>query len=134
LNQITKAYRIINLSLAGVIVLVLLYSSIFDYRKNNFPVHSFHDTITGQTSLSTGLSRSFSAIMRFDLDEARAFNGHGISVFMFLILQLFMRGFFYFNSKKEFYSIKQTITVDVVLSIALFVLFFRPFILDCFRF
>jgi hypothetical protein len=129
-----KTYRIINIIIAGVIIGIFLYSGVFNYKKNNFPIHSFHENITGQTSISSGLSRSFSAIVRLDFEEAKAYNQYGMGLFVFFILQLLLRCFFYFIIAKSFYSVGQIIKIDVLISISLFVLYFKPFIIDCFRF
>lgn len=134
MSESLKAYRIINLIFAGVIISIFLYSGIFNYTRNNFPVQSFHEKITGQASLSNGLSRSFSAIVRLDFDKALEFNRYGISMFVFFLLQFFLRFFFYKFVTNEFYSVDQVVTIDVILSVSLFLLFFKPFIIDSFRF
>lgn len=129
-----KSYRIINISLAGVILCVFIYSGIFSYKSNNFPIHSFHETVAGETSISSGLSRSFSAIVRLEFKLARSFNNNGIPLFVFFVIQFFLRCFFYFFSTKGLYELNQIVTIDIIISVSLFIFYFRPFIIDSFRF
>lgn len=89
LNQ--NNYRIINLTFAGIILAVILYSFIYGADGRKHPVPSGPQWLTGESSPSTGLSRSFSEIVRFRFAEARQFNPHGIRIFSFFAVQLLLR-------------------------------------------
>jgi hypothetical protein len=69
-----------------------------------------------------------------DFKLAREFNPFGIQIFTFFLIQLFLRGFFYFFSATNYYALKQIVTIDLMISLGLFSISFKPFIIDCFRF
>jgi hypothetical protein len=124
-------YILINLILVGTILCIFFYSAIFSPQKNNYPIFSVHDYLTGQNSISTGLSRGFSSIMRGHFNDALDFNRYSIRLFSFFFIQLIMRCiaiFLTWNKKKQF--TKYINLSDVFLSIGMFVYFFFPFIVD----
>lgn len=86
-----EPYHIINLSFAGIIMLIFIYSGIFSAEKNNHPIKSACSHIEGHPCKSEGLSRSFSEIVRFKFESAKSYNKYGLSVFSFFFLQLFLR-------------------------------------------
>ncbi len=126
------AYKRINLIIAVIITGVFIYSGIFSHRKENHPIPSAYKLLTGKNSVSTGLSRSFSAIMRFDLSTARQLNPHGISLFVFFLTQFILRIFFYSFIKNPVFEFDQILTIDIVISSGLFLIHFEPFIKDLF--
>src|SRR5512133_3481201 len=83
-----EPYHIINIVLAGVIVLILVCSGIFSPEKDNYPVVCIHERLTGEPCFSCGLSHSFSLIVRGRITEAFEWNRYGLQVFMFFFLQL----------------------------------------------
>ena len=92
LNSFFKeSYHTINLSFAGIILLIFLYSGIFSAEKNNHPIKSSCAHIEGHPCKSEGLSRSFSEIVRFKFESAKAYNKYGIRIFSFFFIQLFLR-------------------------------------------
>lgn len=118
-------YLRINLILSGIILLVFLYSGIFSAEKDNYPVPSFYERITGLESPSRGLSRSFSEIIRGRFDMARSYNASGIPIFAFFFIQLLMRlsaSLLILRSKCHLRIIG---IADIAISILLFVFFFR---------
>jgi hypothetical protein len=86
-----KPYLIINLILAGIIGMIFLYSGLFSAQKDNHPVPSFFEEITGQPSPSSGMSRAFSEIMRGDLQSARNYNEDSLLIFTFFLVQFLQR-------------------------------------------
>ena len=44
----SEPYHIINLSFAGIILLIFIYSGIFSAEKNNYPIKSACEILTGQ--------------------------------------------------------------------------------------
>jgi hypothetical protein len=133
LEQDTKTYKTINWILAGVIGSIFLYSGFFAYTGFTHPLPSAYELLTGKESISTGLSRSFSAIMKLHLNEARQLNPHGISLFVYFLVQLFLRLFFIQQSTNRIYPLRQVITLDIILSAGWTILHFRPFIEDYFE-
>jgi hypothetical protein len=110
-------------------MLVMLYSGIFSYSRNDYPVHCIHETITGQPCPSCGLSRSFSAMVRGRYDLAVTFNPNGVPVFIFFMGQFFMRIIFSFAYVRFSAGRKGIIWSDVVLSVLFFIGSFRGLML-----
>lgn len=128
-------YQIINGILAGFVILILLYSAIFSPDRNNYPIHSSETLISGNYSMSTGLSRGFSSIMRLRFNEAYAYNPFSIRIFMFFLIQLLLRIFFLFYSRNSAYSeIRYIVIPDIAISTILFIVFFEPFWREMVRF
>ena len=117
---INEPYHIINLSFAGIIIMIFIYSGIFSAEKNNYPIKSACEVMTGQPCSSSGLSRSFSEIVRFNFASAKSYNPYGLKVFSFFLIQFFMRliiSLFILKSK----SFKNHIVVfDILFSTALY--------------
>ncbi|WP_320020059.1 DUF2752 domain-containing protein [Labilibaculum manganireducens] len=122
-------YKIINLSLAGIILCIFIYSALFSPKECNHPIPSFYTQITNEISPSTGLSRSFSAIVRGNLQQALAFNPFGVQIFLFFAFQFIFRILSFSLINDKFQLIKPTILMDIILSLIGFYLAFRPLIL-----
>lgn len=129
------SYQVINLIFMGIIILVFIYSAIFSPERNNYPIKSSYDSITDKTSISTGLSHGFSAIIRGRFQEAVNFNPHSIRLFSFFVMQFFMRivilSYIKRIKKDERLGV---VTVDGIISSTLFLLYFYPFLEDLFKF
>jgi hypothetical protein len=123
-----EPYLIINMILAGVILLVIIYSGIFSPEKNNYPVACVHEKLTGEPCASCGLSHSFSLIIRGRFDEAYRWNQNGMRVFIFFAAQLLMRISFSGIYIKYPDLRKQLILMDIAGSVLIFLIAFMPFI------
>jgi hypothetical protein len=123
-----EPYLIINIFLAGVIMLVVAYSVLFSPEKNNYPVSCIHEKLTGEPCVSCGLSHSFSLILRGRFDEASQWNANGLRVFLFFALQFILRLAFSAYYLKNPGTRKQLIIVDCIGSGVIFLLSFWPFI------
>lgn len=123
-----RSYQLINYIIAGVIVSVLIYSGIFSASGNTHPVKCVHEQLTGMPCPSCGMSRSFSEIVRFNFEDAKAWNTYGPRVFIFFLFQLFLRVSNIFYLRKNPANIMKLARVDIVLSIITFVLAFWQFI------
>jgi len=117
---IKEPYHIINLCFAGIILLIFIYSGIFSANKNNYPIKSACEVITGKPCVSSGLSRSFSEIVRLKFESAKEYNQYGLSVFTFFLIQFILRIFvsilIYFKRKQT----SQIIILDSIISICLY--------------
>ena len=122
------SYRVTCLVFAVIISGILIYSLVFGYERQH-PVPSGSVILYGEDSISTGLSRSFSAIVRFEFAEAKAWNPYGMRIFLFFFIQLLMRvgGYILAGRVREHRSL--LIYTDIILSIALFFIAFWPFII-----
>jgi hypothetical protein len=128
LSQQQAIYRKINLIIAGVLLCIFIYSGFFAYTGFSPAVPSFNDLLTGKPSISTGLSRSFMAIMGFRFFDARQLNPHGPALFTFFLIQLIFRLFLVFSPVGKYYSTNEIVLIDILISIGMFIVFFEPFI------
>ncbi|MBI9054006.1 MAG: DUF2752 domain-containing protein [Bacteroidales bacterium] len=124
-SLIKEPYHIINLSFAGIIILIFIYSGIFSAEKSNHPIKSACEVMTGEPCSSSGLSRSFSEIVRFNFESANEYNQFGILIFSFFLIQFFLRTLVsilvYFKRNR----ISQIIVIDSLTSISLYIYCFR---------
>lgn len=127
-NLKSETYLIVNLVIAGVISLIMIYSGIFSPEKDNYPVTCIHEKITGMECVSCGLSHSFSLMVRGRFNEAVEWNRYGPVVFMFFTAQLIMRiafSFLYIRFKRARHLI---LSIDIPASAIMLVIAFLPFI------
>jgi hypothetical protein len=123
-------YRVLNRIFLSVLILILAYSALFSPEKMNYPVPSGSRFFSDARVPSTGLSRSFSAIMRFRFQDARRYNPHGIRLFLFFFIQIFMRmAALFMASRLSDKSLKALYYADAGLSAALFIACFWPFLI-----
>ncbi|MGM0666063.1 MAG: DUF2752 domain-containing protein [Bacteroidota bacterium] len=122
-----NSYLVINAVLAGIIILIFLYSAFFSPGDNQYPVKCIHEQLSGQSCPSCGLSRSFSSIMRGDLQAAEEYNVYGMRVFLFFLFHLVMRlsNIVYLLGKPM--HIKNLVIIDSTIAILSFILAFRQF-------
>lgn len=128
-------YRTINYIFAGIIFSVFLYSAVFSPEKSNHPIPSLHQLISGEDTNSSGLSRGFSSIIRLRFDQARAYNQYSIQVFLFFLIQFFLRLFFtLIYPTVEKIGVQIAVIFDSIISGVMFLLFFEPFWKDLVQF
>jgi hypothetical protein len=122
-------YLIINLVFAGVILAIIGYAVLFSAEEHPLPVPSGAELLYNEPVISTGLSRSFSEIVRFHFTRAQAYNPYGIRLFSFFAVQLILRMVASLVVIKSHMRYKRlTIIVDIVFSVALFLVCFWPVI------
>ena len=128
-----KTYLAINAIFAGIIIIIFIYSGFFCPEKNNYPVKCAHEQITGQPCPSCGISRSFSYIIRGDLETAASYNQYGIRLFLFFVFQLVMRfsNIMFIIRKPQYF--RQLVIFDTAMAIITFLLAFNQFFLYYFR-
>jgi len=129
-----EPYLIINISLAGIILLIMLYSGIFSPDEDKYPVKCIHEELTGEPCVSCGLSHSFSLIIRGRLEEAYRWNIYGMRVFIFFAAQFIFRVLFSYIYIRYEGTRKQLIRFDILGSSVIFVLSFWQFIVYILRF
>ena len=123
-----KPYHIINFVLAGIIMLIFIYSGLFSAEKGNHPIPSFYEELYGKTSPSSGLSRSFSEIVRGRFKSAGEYNPNGIPVFIFFLVQLFQRLSVSLIIHRKNISFDRIVLFDSLSSAILFLYCFRGLI------
>jgi len=123
----SSPYAIINGIFLVILLTIFFYSALFSAVRNNYPIPGQQEILRGKQEISSGLSRSFSELMRGRIDSAREYNEHGPRIFLFFLLQFFMRLFFLFlfirPSRRLIW-----IYLDAGTSIVLFLISFWPFI------
>ena len=128
-----EPYLVINIIIAGVILLILAYSGFFSPEKDTYPVACLHEKLTGEQCLSCGLSHSFSLIVRGRIEEAYQWNLYGIRVFLFFASQLILRVAFSIFYLRYTDTRKQLIITDCIGSGMIFLISFWPFITNISR-
>jgi len=123
-----RPYLAINLVFTVFLVFFFGYSLIFSSHADNHPIPSFYTEITGEETISSGLSRSFSDIIRGNFKSANEYNIYGIRVFLFFFIQFFLRFLFSFFYIYVAAARRYIVISDSIISIVLFVTCFWPFI------
>jgi hypothetical protein len=129
-NNLHRPYLIISLVFAGIILSVILYSLAFSPDTTRHPVPSGSQWLSGEATVSMGLSRSFSSIVRFDYESARRHNPFGIRIFAFFLVQLLMRLVAIFVVIRSVSWVRGYAWADVVATGCLFLVAFYPFIVE----
>ncbi|MBN1157895.1 MAG: hypothetical protein JXA61_00815 [Bacteroidales bacterium] len=124
-----KPYRIINLAFAGIILLVFLYAAFYPPESSGYPIFSFYERLTSERTISSGLSRSFSAVVRLDFSAARDYNPYSLRVFSFFLIQFVFRlTVLFMPVQKGLTNYRILIIADALQAVALFVVCFWPFL------
>lgn len=127
-------YKLINSILILFIIGLFAYFLIFSPDTWDYPIHSANDSMTGEPSLSTGLSRGISSVLRGNFSEARLYNPYSMRVAAFFLLQLFFRIFYNsFLTSVESMDRRTVIKTDIIISVGLFLVFFEPFLSETFQ-
>ena len=124
-RRINRPYYIINWALAGIIMILFIYSGLFSAEKENHPVPSFFERITGEPAPSSGLSRAFSEIVRGNLDAASAHNPESLLIFSFFLIQFIQRILVNLLLYKQLSRIQYLLATDLIISIVLFLFCFK---------
>ncbi len=119
-----NSYQKINIAIAGIIILMISYSGIFSVSGLIHPLK----TIYSFPVVSTGLSRSFSEIVRGNFYEANQYNRFGIRIFTFFIIQLFLRLLISFLLFIKMFSKNTLLFADILITVLLFLWAFVPFV------
>jgi hypothetical protein len=123
-----REYFAVNAILGGVIVLIMGYSAFYSPDGNSYPIVCIHEKLTGEPCPSCGLSHAFSLIIRGRFDEALEWNSFSIRIFLFFAVQLLMRITLGIRSLKTDRWLKQLTVTDAVVSSAMAIAAFYPFI------
>jgi hypothetical protein len=110
-----------------------MYSGLFSAKRQNHPIPSVYQMVTGKKSPSTGLSRSFSDMVRGRLPAAKQHNPHGPMVFFFFLGQFLARLILTGMLLAWPASAKNLVKIDIPLSILGFSCCFSPFIVFFFK-
>jgi len=119
-----KNYRIINNVLLISFSCLLFYFAIIEYTALSYPLTSVYKDIVNVES--KGLQRSIGMCLRMDFDEAEKMNKSGLFVFLFFVIQIVFRSLIVLLYKRTSNAL---ILTDVAISVILFFIAFRNFII-----
>lgn len=128
LNPTNRPYFILNIILAGVILLIMGYSLFYSPDEERYPVPCVHEKITGEPCPSCGMSHAFSLIVRGRIDEALEWNSQSVRIFLFFALQLVMRIVLGAVSLTTVRGLKQIFVADAAISSVMVLVAFFPFL------
>ena len=111
-------------------MLIIIYSGIFSAEKQNHPIPSIHTRLTGQPTMSTGMSRAFSEIVRGHILKAKEYNPYCIRIFLFFAIQFLLRITITIALNLKLLKYNTIRVADISLSILLFLVCFKDFILN----
>lgn len=123
-----RPYLLINVILAGVILLIMGYSLFYSPDEERYPVPCVHEKLTGEPCPSCGLSHAFSLIVRGRIAEAIEWNSHSMRIFIFFALQLVMRAALAFVALKPARHLRQIAVTDAAVSAVMALTAFWPFL------
>jgi hypothetical protein len=121
-------YLTINIVFFLILTGIFLYSAVFPASNDNYPIRGSLEILKVKNDISTGLSHSFSELMRGRVTAAKAYNVYGPRIFTFFLVQLFMRLLFslaYLRIDKA----AILVYLDIMLSFIFFLIFFLPFLI-----
>jgi hypothetical protein len=124
-------YRLLNRIFLVIPVLVVLYALLFSPQKQRHPIPSGSLLFSDKSTISTGLSRSFSAAVRLDFESAESYNPFGIRIFLFFLIQLLMRLLaLILVMHVPNQVLRGMFWSDAIISVTLFLISFWPFLSD----
>jgi hypothetical protein len=106
------------------------YSAFFSPDQGDYPVMCIHEELTGNQCPSCGTSHAFSLILQGRMNEAAQWNNYALRVFLFFLLQFFMRIFLSLRYMRETDMLLRNsiVTSDVVVTVIMFLLAFMPYL------
>jgi hypothetical protein len=121
-------YILINLILAGILAGVIGYSALFSPEGDKYLVRCTHQLLSGNSCPTCGLSHSFSAMVRFNFEEARQLSPFGPRIFIFVSGQLLLRIIFSVVWLRVTVMRELLIWTDAALALIFFAWAFAPLI------
>jgi hypothetical protein len=123
-----RIYLFLNFTIAGIILVVFLYSIIYSSSKDFHPVKCFHEELLGARCPICGMSSGFSAILKGQFKEAFIIQPNSMRIFLFLFVLLLMKITAILLLLKAHVSCKVISTTDIILTVVLFILTFKSII------
>jgi len=123
-----KPYFLLNIILAGVILLIMGYSLFYSPDEERYPVPCVHEKLTGEPCPSCGLSHAFSMIVRGRTEEALEWNRYSMRIFIFFALQFVMRAGLSVVALRSARHLRQIAVTDAVVSAVMALTVFWPFL------
>ncbi len=116
-----RSYQTLNIVFFVLLLLIFVYAALFSPENPHYPIPSFYNRfMSGKPSPTTGLSHSFSAIVRGNFHDAKQLNSFGIRIFLFFFLEWIFRAVAFFSLKKGWIPYKKLLPADILVSVILF--------------
>lgn len=119
------SYRKINMIFMAIIMFIFFYCFMLPYISFGF--RSSCEGMPLSYCKSRGLTRAFSQILRFNFNEALAYNQYSLKIFSFFLIQLLAR--FFINKTIRLSNFKRVLILDIILSVVFFVFSFYNLVL-----
>lgn len=119
------SYKKINTIFIIIILFIFFYGFIMPFL--NFGFRSSCEGMPLIYCKSRGLTRAFSQILRFNFNEAIAYNIYSIKIFSFFLIQLIARSFI--NAIIRFSNFRIILILDICCSIIFFIFSFYNLVL-----
>ena len=119
-----KLYKIFNLSIAAITLLILIYCGFYFYF-GDAQVSCIHKSIYGKVCPSCGFSRAFASFVYFDFEKGNSYNPYALTVYCFIVFQFVWR-MVLLIFRKSFERFKTIGFVDAIISFIVFVWAFLP--------
>jgi hypothetical protein len=124
-------YWKINCILIGCIVSIFIYAAIFP-PEGKYPIASNQKLFNNKATVSSGLSRGFSSIVRLRFHDATLYNPFSLRIFCFFLIELLLKVLLILMLQNHLFTIQQLVVFDSVSSALLFLILFWPFLIDLF--
>ena len=109
-------YIAVNAIFAVIVLLVLIYSSVFDRLPESYRIKSQCKSQVFEDCKSLGLSRGFNLITKLEFQKAKQMNPYSMRLFLFFFIQFILR--FVFSA--VYLKYKRVFVIDSILSGLLF--------------
>ena len=127
-----KSYFLVNLIFAILLVIIFVYSGIFDPKQDKYFIKCIHTELLGRKCSTCGMSHGFSSILRGNINDALKFQPNSVPIFEFFAIQLSMRLLLIFLLKKSDIAYSYLTNIDITLTLLLFIFFFKNLIFQTF--
>lgn len=123
-----KWYNIINYVIAGIILAIIVFAAVQEFVISIKSTTCVHSELLGNTCPTCGLADGISAILKGEYLQAEQIQPNSLSLFLFMVVQLILRATVIVLLFKSRLSLKIVSSLDITLSLILFVWAFKDVI------
>ena len=120
--KLSSPYLKINTLVFLCLTVIFVYAGLFSPAQDKYPVPSLYNKIMDKPSPTTGLSHSFSAVIRGKVREAKKWNPYGPRLFAFFLGEWFLRILFSVLWWKNPFVRRFLVPLDILLALTGFIL------------
>lgn len=126
---LSRPYFLTNGVLFLLLGFIFLYSALFSPTSDRYLFPSVYNRYMVQPSPTSGLSHSFSAMIRCDFQDARNWNPYGPRLFLFFLAEFLLRIVILIIMLRYPSSERYLIIADITLSTSGFLVAYGPLLL-----